>query len=434
VGEPDTEECGDYTTAWASASGDSVEWLEVYYDTPVYVTEVNIVQTYNPDQVVEVELVSVDGEYESVYTQEPETVENPCPYVLGLESDPTDYLVQGLRITIDQSILGRGWNEIDAVEMIGIPGDDTVAQPSPEPEPTEAAGGTEPLEEVIWRAGGESGYEEGQFNSITGMDFGPDGNLYVADNLSRILVVSPEGETIGAIEGNGLWNVSDVKVADDGTIYAADWGSDDAAIYVFSPDGELLNSWGPKGTGNGQFGNFSPEGLAVCPDGKVYVADENEDANEEGYERIQVFDAQGNYLTQWNIYDVAPNYGLSGIDCGPDGNIYMVGFIGNRVVVYDPSGNHLGDLGEDALFFTSPDGIAVDDQGNIYVGTWSEGVILLDPDGNLVDKWGANTNDDGPRVEGQLHYPEGIAIDAEGNVYVGDWGGAHSYISKFKLP
>jgi len=120
VGRPDTRECGDYSTAWASSSSDTVEWLEVYFDVPVYATEINIIQTYNPDQVVEVELIDVDGEYISVYDQEPTAVEDPCPYTLSLEGDPTDYLVRGVRITVDQSILELGWNEIDAVELVGV--------------------------------------------------------------------------------------------------------------------------------------------------------------------------------------------------------------------------------------------------------------------------------------------------------------------------
>lgn len=431
VGEPDTAECGDYTTAWAAASSGGVEWLEVYYDVPVYATAVNIVQTYNPNQVVEVELIDADGEYVSVYAQEP-TAADRCPYTLSVETDQTGYPVQGVRITVDQSALSLGWNEIDAVEIVGIPSEGVAVAPPTEPDPTEAAEPVEPIEEVVWRAGGEIGFEG--FNSISGMDLGPDGTIYVADNLSRIVVVSPEGETLSEIDADDMWNVCDVKVAPDGTIYAVDWGSEDASVYAFSADGELLRQWGQKGTGDGQFGEYSPDGLAVCPDGKVYIADENENASGDSYERIQVFDGRGTYLAQWNIHDVAPNYGVSGMDCGPDGNVYLVGFIGNRVVVFDPAGNHLGDLGEGALASTAPDSLAVDPAGNIYVGTWNEGVFLLDPNGDLVDTWGENTDAEAPRVEGLLHYPDGIAVDDSGYVYLGDWGGGYSYVTKFAFP
>lgn len=427
VGEPDTDECGDYPTAWASSSSGTVEWLEVYFDVPVYATEINIIQTYNPDQVVEVELIDADGEYVSVYEQEPVAVDEPCPYTLNLVGDPTEYLVQGVRITIDQSVLGLGWNEIDAVEIVGVPGEGQVQRP--QPQPTEEVA---PVEFVLWRAGGESGYEEGQFNSITGMDIGPDGNLYVADNLSRIVVVSSDGEYLGTIEADGLWNVSDIKVGEDGLIYAADWGSDDASIYVFSTDGDLLRSWGSKGTGDGEFADFSPDGLAVCND-RVYVADTNEDANGEEYERIQVFDTRGNYLFQWNVSEVAEIYSISGMDCGPDGNIYLVGFIGDYLLVFDGDGNFIGKLGEEALDFSAPNGLAIGSEGNFYVGTWNEGLLVLDPGGNMVASWGENVDEEGPRVEGQLYFAEGVAVEEEGVVYLGDWGGQYSYISKFLI-
>jgi sugar lactone lactonase YvrE len=428
VGEPDTPECGDYGTAWASSGSDTVDWLEVTFDVPVYVTEINIVQTFNPDQVVQVDAIDADGELESIYTQEPVAVEDGCPYTLSLEGEATDYAVYGLRITVDQSVLGLGWNEIDAVEIVGVPVEGAVIEPPADEEPAEEA---EPAD-VIWRAGDEMGFDHGQFNSITGMDVDAGGILYVADNLGRILAVSPDGEPLPSIEGEDLWNVSDVAIAADGTIYAADWGSN--AVYAFSPGGDLLTSWGQAGTGDGEFGDFSPDGIAVCPDGTVYVADTNVDASEEDYERVQIFDGDGVYLGQWSISEVSPNYSFSGMDCGPDGNVYMVGFIGNSVLVFDSSGNLIDELGEDALSFTAPNGLAVGPDGGIYVGTWNEGLVVLDADGNLVTTWGENVEDEGARVAGQLYYPDGVAVDADGGVYLGDWGGQYSYVSKFELP
>lgn len=121
TGAPDTAECGDYVTAWASSGNDTVEWLEVYFEQPVYATELHIVQSYTPDQVVKVEFIAVNGNYTTVYTQQPQEVLTPCPYTLSVRTSPTDFPVQGARLTIDQSQLGLGWNEIDAVQLVGIP-------------------------------------------------------------------------------------------------------------------------------------------------------------------------------------------------------------------------------------------------------------------------------------------------------------------------
>lgn len=119
TGAPDTPECGDYATAWASQGSDTVEWLELYYDTPVYPTEVNIIQTHSPDQVVNVELIDTEGTYHEVYTGEPENLWEECPYTLSILVW-ADYQAVGVKITIDQSVIDPTWNEIDAVELVGV--------------------------------------------------------------------------------------------------------------------------------------------------------------------------------------------------------------------------------------------------------------------------------------------------------------------------
>jgi hypothetical protein len=118
TGEPDTLECGDFTTAWASAARDTEDWLELYYDTPVLPQEVVIFMTYSPNQVVLVELWDIGGEYHTIYTGEP--IQTDCPYTLIIPVDPMDVPVNAVRITIDQTVLGLSWNEIDAVQLTGI--------------------------------------------------------------------------------------------------------------------------------------------------------------------------------------------------------------------------------------------------------------------------------------------------------------------------
>jgi hypothetical protein len=119
TGAPDTPECGDYTTAWATEDYDTVEWIELDYDTPVLPTEVNIFQTYNPNQVIQVELRDLEGNYQTVYLGMPQDESDDCPFVLNIPVEGVDWQVDGVRITIDQSVL-ENWNEIDAVELVGI--------------------------------------------------------------------------------------------------------------------------------------------------------------------------------------------------------------------------------------------------------------------------------------------------------------------------
>jgi hypothetical protein len=119
TGAPDTPECGDYTTAWASAGYYTVEWIELDYDSPVLPTEVNIYQTYNPDQVIQVALRDLAGDYQTVYLGMPEDKSDNCPFVLSIPVEGIDWQVDGVKITIDQSEF-EDWCEIDAVELVGV--------------------------------------------------------------------------------------------------------------------------------------------------------------------------------------------------------------------------------------------------------------------------------------------------------------------------
>lgn len=118
TGAPDTE-CGDDPHAWAAASTDGKEWLELTYSTPVVPTEINIHQNYNASQIVEVDLISLDGETHVAWTGQAEQVDY-CPDIMTITlPDQYPFPVIGVRLVVDQSILGLGWNEIDAVELVG---------------------------------------------------------------------------------------------------------------------------------------------------------------------------------------------------------------------------------------------------------------------------------------------------------------------------
>ena len=119
VGEPNTPRCGDYQTAWATAGSDIEATLVLTYTQDVQVTGINIVQSFNPDQVIQVELVGNFNRGVTVYEREPRQVDQPCPFILTIPVERTEQTYDRVRITIDQSVLGLGWNQIDAVELIG---------------------------------------------------------------------------------------------------------------------------------------------------------------------------------------------------------------------------------------------------------------------------------------------------------------------------
>jgi hypothetical protein len=128
TGAPNTPVCGDSGTAWAAYGQDTLEWINLFFKTPVVPTEIRIVETYNPDQVVLVDLIDMQGQYIPVYTGQPSLVDSPCPFTLTVPVKPGSPLVQGVRITVDQTVR-KNWNEIDAVESVGAPGEGTPVRP-----------------------------------------------------------------------------------------------------------------------------------------------------------------------------------------------------------------------------------------------------------------------------------------------------------------
>lgn len=119
-GEPDTPECGDYTSAWASEGSATVDTLTVTYDRAVVPSAVVVYETYNPGQTVKVEVVGADGTSTTVYEAKPaETTQ--CPRALVVSLTGVAGPVNKVKVTVDQSVLGLGWAEIDAVALVGTP-------------------------------------------------------------------------------------------------------------------------------------------------------------------------------------------------------------------------------------------------------------------------------------------------------------------------
>jgi sugar lactone lactonase YvrE len=82
---------------------------------------------------------------------------------------------------------------------------------------------------------------------------------------------------------------TDVAIAADGSFYVSD-GYENSRIIKFAADGRFLLQWGTKGTQAGQFD--LPHGVALDARGRVYVADRSN-------ARVQIFDGNGRYLTEW---------------------------------------------------------------------------------------------------------------------------------------
>ena len=177
---------------------------------------------------------------------------------------------------------------------------------------------------------------------------------------------------------------------------------------------------GSAGTQPGQFQR--PRGLALAPDGTLYIADTDN-------HRIQHIDQEGNALHVWGSFaDIATGeapggtfYEPWGIAIGNDGNVYVADTWNHRIQKFSPEGEFIQMWGffgqaESPNAFWGPRDVTVDTNGNVLVtDTGNKRIVIFDADGNFISEFGG-----AGFSPGEFDEPVGLVADSEGNLYVND--------------
>ncbi len=210
------------------------------------------------------------------------------------------------------------------------------------------AGSGQPLppNNLFDRAG--KGAAAGQFSAPRGIAIGPDGTITIVDQLNH-------------------------------------------RVQQFMPDGTFLRQWGGIGTGPDKFGQpaggppYGPTGIAIAPDGVIYVADT-------WNHRIAAFTSDGTPLRQWGAYfngqenpaglsqHTSDFYGPRGIAVGPNGLLYVTDTGNSRILVFDARGKFVrtfGTFGTGDGQMDNPVGIAARPDGTIAVADTNNARVLL---------------------------------------------------------
>jgi len=188
-----------------------------------------------------------------------------------------------------------------------------------------------------------------------------------------LLTIGVPGKPAPHMSGEPFHRCTHTALSPHGDLYISD-GYGNSRVHKYTPDGRRLFSWGEPGTDPGQF-NIA-HNICCDPGGWVYVADREN-------HRVQVFDGNGKYETQWNnMHRPSGLYMESGTktprffigEIGPDMAVNIdLPNCGPRVSIYTSKGELLARLGHahaglDPGQFISPHGLAVDRHGDIYVG------------------------------------------------------------------
>lgn len=212
-----------------------------------------------------------------------------------------------------------------------------------------------------------------------------------------------------------------------------------------------VSEFGSEGIGAGQFKDA--RSIAIDGEGRLYVGEYTGG-------RVQVFDHDGKFITQWmvdpkkallnlavdrkgTVYVVHPSVILrydgatgnllgevakpaanrnefySDVFVALDGSLYAIGSNSN-IIHLSPDGEvkriiKVADkVGEDVSF----DKVAVDGSGNIYaLEDHQESIFKFAPDGKYINRFGGKGKE-----AGQLSSPHNLAVDGQGRVYVSDLG------------
>ncbi|RZI59709.1 MAG: DUF839 domain-containing protein [Pseudomonas sp.] len=248
---------------------------------------------------------------------------------------------------------------------------------------------------------GNGGFVDGsqstaEFRSPRGVAFDSNGNLIVADSDNgRVRKIAPDG-TVTTVAGNGSYGFADgpassaqfagpnaTAIDRNGNIFVADPGNQRIRKIAFDGTVSTLAGTGVSGyaDGPGATAQFNlPDGIAVDTVGNIYVADG-------GNNRIR---------------KIAPD-GTVSTFAGTGASGYLDG---DRAIAQ----------------FNFPYGIAIDSIGTIYVGdNGNHRIRKIVSDGTVSTLAGSSQGyADGSSATAKFAYPQGVAVDANGNVFVAD--------------
>ena len=181
-------------------------------------------------------------------------------------------------------------------------------------------------------------------NTLGGYEMGP-----AEVNLDRYKTTSAPGEPFNQPTRAVLSRSGEMFVSD---------GYGQSRVHKMTPDGEVILSWGTPGTGPGEFD--LPHNVTVDKNDRVLVLDR-------GNNRCQVFNTEGEYLTEWGDLRMPQDLFIDGDDVihiaewEPEGG----------VCVMTPDGNVIGRWGD-----LGGHGLWIDSRGDLYFCMLDQGERL----------------------------------------------------------
>ena len=289
-----------------------------------------------------------------------------------------------------------------------------------------------------------------EWGSTAGVDIDPDGrhlwaidrcggNSCAGSSLDPIVKIDPDGNVVASLGGGLMIFPHGLHVDRDGNIWVTDAQGPDPSnpqtagmghvVYKFSPEGEILLILGQPGVaGDGTDALLeTPCDVVTDADGNIYVGDghsgQQENATADTVARIVKFDRFGNLIKYWGGWgsDAGQLKTPHALDIDSRNRLIVGDRGNNRLQIFDLDGNYMGEF----KTFSRPSGIYITDDDTIYVADsesefdqtrnpgWHAGIRV----GSLLDGIVDYFIDGTVAAYPDGSNPEGVAVDAAGNVF-----------------
>jgi DNA-binding beta-propeller fold protein YncE len=212
---------------------------------------------------------------------------------------------------------------------------------------------------------------QARFKMITGLVIDDTDHLFVSDSVAnRVLAFDPQHHVIGSIN-EGMRSPAGLAIDNENRfLYVCDTELDQVLVYDADPPFTLLRKLGTAGkdhtlTEPGQFSR--PTNAAVDADGNLYISDTFND-------RVEIFDADGNFIRAFGKPGDGPGYFArpKGIAVDHDGHVWVADTVQDRIQVFTPEGRlllYMGGHGGLPGQFSTLAGLFIDSRNNLVIAS-----------------------------------------------------------------
>jgi streptogramin lyase len=258
------------------------------------------------------------------------------------------------------------------------------------------------------------------------------------DTQDQVYIFTRSEPAVQVYQADGTllrtWNVEDfggahyIRLGPDGNVWAANINNH--VVRKYSPEGKLLLTLGEVGRAGADQSHFNkPTDMAVLPTGDIFVTD--------GYvnRRVIAFDATGKYVNQWGQAGSEPGqFALPhSIVADSHGRLYVADRENARIQVFDTKGKLLAVWANiitpwglcltknDELWVCGSSAVRKDGTGEWLVLPPTDQVVMkLSQKGKVLLRVPLQKTTVPPGKSGEVNWVHGIALDSQGNLYLGD--------------